>query len=132
MPHTLPIKPTKSPAFTTACSIRAHILCTSAEVSQYKSWSPEFCKEEINNAFNKFSKLVVDPNTLSKEEMVNLGFLEFEKDFHLIPLWLINNLPESCFLTCVDGESRVFNKSEIDNDNRFGMLGWGVKLENKG
>ena len=122
----------QSAAFANACSIRARVLWTAAEINQYKTWNPEFCVKEINTTFSKFSKVVVDPNDLSEEEMVNLGFLQFEDGFYLIPLWLINNLPETCFLTCIDGESRVFNKNEIDNDNRFGMLAYGVKFMNKG
>lgn len=121
---------TQSSAFTNACFVRASILRTSAEINQYKSWNPKFCVDEINGAFDRCSQLVVDPNALSEDEMINLGFLKFSDNFYLIPLWLINNLPNACFLTCITGESRVFNKNEIDN--MFGMLAYGVKLVNKG
>ena len=110
-------------------AIQAGILRMAAEPMCYDKWSPEFVKSQILEIPSRLESIgFVDPNNLTENEMQNLGFGVWSKDdpIRLIPLWLYPFLAARFKAKCIDGEEREFSKSEIDNDNRFGFLAYGV------
>jgi hypothetical protein len=60
--------------------------------------------------------------------MADLGFgkMTEESPMWLIPLWLLPFLPDIIETECINGTKSVLKKSEIDNDERFGCLAYGV------
>ena len=49
-----------------------------------------------------------------------------ESGLLLIPLALLDRLPEGLILTSIDGEKYTVGQDEIDDDTRFGLLAYGV------
>jgi len=117
--------------------IRRIIINRAAEIMAYDSWSNDFCakkikeipsvlKDENGNLIND-----IQPSDLTEEEMKDLGFGKFSEESQdmLIPLWLFPFLAEEITTQCIDGSIKI-KKSEMDNDNRFGCLAYGVYPKN--
>lgn len=114
--------------------IRNFILRRAAEVMVYTNWSAEFAASEIKSipkdlvrgAGEDFSNL--NPADLTAEEMKELDFGVWSKDqpFRLIPLWLLPFLAEDLYVCDFEGNFKRVRKSELDNDNRFGCIAFGV------
>lgn len=114
--------------------IRAFILRRASEVLVYENWSEGFavdwlrgcvqvCKEDKKTNF-----FDINPSDLTLEQVLLLGFLKFGENQYLVPLWLYPFLNDELTLTCIDG-TPVTKKTEIDTDNRSGMLGYYVKVK---
>lgn len=113
-------------------SIRRIMINRSAECMTYATWSDEFIAKEIR----EIPKIVkewkeyhpIDPNELTRDEMIELGFGKWsdEDPMYLIPLWLLPFLPDEIECGCIDGEKSLMKIAEMDNDNRFGCLAYGV------
>ena len=101
-----------------------------AEIMAYKNWGDDFCARQIREIPEKLiPKLgTVNIEDLTKEQMEDLGFGKWseENPMMLIPLWLFPFLPEDIEAGCIDGEKRVFKKSDMDTDNRYGCLAYGI------
>ena len=118
--------------FEVAKIIRQIIVNAAADGMNYLSWTPKMITkmlrglpEEIRkNAF--FSP--IDPTDLTEKEMIEIGFRKWEEEnpMYLIPLWLFPFLQEEINAECINGEKRIFKKSEMDIDTRFGLLAYGV------
>lgn len=105
--------------------IRQIILNRSAEVMNYH-WSDEFCTKEIRDIDIPGIKSV-DITKLTKRQMDDLGFGKWSKEdrMRLIPLWLFKWLPETIISKSISGDIKL-KKSEMDTDNRFGYLAYGI------
>ena len=104
-----------------------------AETVQYTSWSDEFCRKEVRQATMDFvSELrkYIDFSKLTREEAVALRFGQWEEgsDLYLIPLYLLPIVPVGTELTCISGESVVYDGTNIDNDVRFGCIAYGIRI----
>lgn len=110
-----------------------------AETVQYKSWSDEFCRKEVQTATMDFLNAIrkhIDFSNLTKEEALSLGFGRWddESDLYLIPLYLLPIVPVGIELTCIDGQKIIYDGTNVDNDVRFGRIAWGFEIlkgENK-
>lgn len=104
-----------------------------AETVQYKNWSDEFCRKEIQTATMDFLSTIrkhIDFSKLTREEAYSLGFGRWsaENDLYLIPLYLLPIIPIGIELTCIDGQKIIYDGTNVDNDVRFGYIAWGIEI----
>lgn len=107
-----------------------------AETVQYKSWSDDFCRSEVRSATMDFLSELrkhIDFSKLTREEAVALRFGKWddERDLYLIPLYLLPIVPVGTELTCINGQTVIYDGTNIDNDIRFGCIAWGIKISEK-
>ena len=91
---------------------------------RFGTWqSKEDVEEEISRLQSELAK-----GHLTKEEFDKKVAKEKNTlGLRLIPLYLYPSLPIGITLTSINGEEIVFDGSNIDTDNRFGCLAWGIK-----
>lgn len=95
--------------------------CKSLRFGRWQS--EEDIEEEIS-----FFQSELDKGHLTKEEFDKKVANERNTlGLRLIPLYLYPSLPIGITLISIDGEEIVFDGSNIDTDNRFGCLAWGIK-----
>jgi len=112
--------------------IRSIILRRAAEVISYK-WDAEFAVSTLGEIETNLRKKEdiglydIQPSDLTATEMEELDFGKWTEtsEMMLIPLWLFPYLADNIIVNCIDGTT-VMKKSEMDNDNRFGCLAYGV------
>lgn len=106
-----------------------------AETTQYKSWSDDFCRKEVQEATNAMLdalKRVIDWNTITKKEARELHFMPYSDeypDLYLIPLWLLPIIPIGIKLTTIFGDEITYDGHNIDNDIRFGCIAYGIYIK---
>lgn len=106
-----------------------------AETVQYKSWSDEFCREEVQKATDTMLdslKNDIDWNSLTKEEALELRFGKWsneDPDLYLIPLWLLPIVPIGTKLTTIFGDEIIYDGHNVDNDTRFGRIAYGIHIK---
>ena len=113
-------------------NVRQAIVYRAAEVFCYRLESDFSYKriKEIPDVFSKskcFRK--VDPNEMTKEQLLDLGFQKWDEDsgLMLIPLYIYPFLKDEIMCGSIsDIEARLIKVSEIDIDHRFGCLAYGV------
>ena len=112
--------------------VRETIINRAAEVFNY-GWSDDFSSERIKEIPDVFSKRdyfrKVDPNEMSIEQLENLGFKKWDdkSGLMLIPLYLYPFLKDGLMCASIsDIEARHIKVSDIDTDNRFGCLAYGI------
>lgn len=112
--------------------IRKLIINRAAEVIAYTNWSDNFATNQLRELPEKLLSQRPDlnqiqPSELTANECRNLGFGRWsdENPMYLIPLWLFPFLADNIKTTCIDG-SQCIHKNEMDNDNRFGCLAYGI------
>ena len=112
--------------------VRETIINRAAEVFNY-GWSDDLSSERIKEIPDVFSKCdyfrKVDPNEMSIEQLENLGFKKWdgESGLMLIPLYLYPFLKDGLMCASIsDIEARPIKVSDIDTDNRFGCLAYGI------
>ena len=109
-----------------------------AETVEYNSWSDEFCRGEIREANQIFVNELqkhIDFSKLTREEAIELRFGKWddETDLYLIPLYLLPVIPIGIRLTSINGDTVIYDGTNIDNDIRFGCVAWGINIpEEKG
>lgn len=85
------------------------------------------CTDFINEL-----KKYVDLTNLSLEEAEELGFRLWSEDtpgLYLIPLYLLPLIPVGMELTTINGRKVAYDGHNIDDDNRFGYLAYGIVFE---
>ena len=112
-------------------SIRSSLLSRVGEILTYK-WGDQFKVEHIEGIYKSIKNweidhgpFKIDPNDLTEEEMVELGFSNWDDKLKLIPIWMYTFLSDEFESQSISGE-KIFSKSKMDNDNRFGCLAYGV------
>lgn len=111
--------------------IRKLIVNRAADVMNYTSWDYEFATQQIREIVEKIINMddffFIDVRKLTSEQMddLNFGVWSEESEIRLIPLWLFQFLIEECEYISITGEM-VSGKSNIDDDNRFGCIAYGV------
>jgi hypothetical protein len=113
-------------------TIRRVIVNRAAEVMAYTNWGDDFAAKQIReipvSLLERNPELgQIQPAELTNDECDSLGFGRWSEDnpMRLIPLWLLPFLADEIKTTCIDGSS-VSRKADMDNDNRFGCLAYGV------
>ena len=104
-----------------------------AETVEYDAWSDGFCRDENRRTHEQFTdelRKYIDLSKLTREEAIELRFMKWddESDLYLIPLYLLSFIPIGTKLTSIDGETVIYDGTNIDNDIRFGCLAWGIKI----
>ena len=104
-----------------------------SETVQYKSWSDEFCRKEIENSTGDFLNHIrehIDFKNLTRKEALELGFGLWEEgsDLCLIPLYLLPIIPFGTKLKCINGKEIIYNGANVDNDIRFGCIAYGIDI----
>lgn len=106
-----------------------------AEVMAYANWGDDFAAKQIRNFPSELADqetgknyFGIQPAEMTDKQLEELGFGRWsdETPMRLIPLWLFPFLAEDIEIECIDGEKMTTKKSEMDNDNRFGCLAYGV------
>ena len=112
--------------------VRETIINRAAEVFNYV-WSDDLSSERIKEIPDVFSKCdyfrKVDPNEMSIEQLESLGFKKWDSEsgLMLIPLYLYPFLKDGLMCASIlDIEARPIKVSDIDTDNRFGCLAYGI------
>lgn len=104
-----------------------------AETVQYTSWDDEFCRKEINRSTDIFVNELrkhIDFSNLTREEAVSLRFGKWDEDsgLYLIPLYLLPIVPIGTELTSINGDTVIYDGSNVDNDVRFGCIAYGINI----
>ena len=112
--------------------VRQAIVNRAAEVFCY-NWSNDFSSKRIKEIPDVFSKSdyfrKVDPNEMTVDQLDNLGFKKWddESGLMLIPLYVYPFLKDEFMCGSIsDIAARNIKASDIDTDNRFGCLAYGV------
>jgi hypothetical protein len=115
-------------------AIRTLLLNKIGQTLAYKNWSDEFKMSEINEIptiVKKWEKndgsFSINPNELSSEQMdeLNFGNWSGESPIKLIPIWLFPFLCDEFECESIDGD-KYTKLSQLDNDQRFGYIAYGV------
>jgi hypothetical protein len=114
--------------------IREIIIRKAAEVMTYTNWSADFALNYIREIptdlpgrHPELELTGIQPAELTDAECSSLGFGRWTSDspMRLIPLWLLPFLADEIQTTCISGKE-TFRRDQIDNDNRFGCLAYGI------
>ena len=112
--------------------VRQTIVNRAAEVFCY-NWDNAFSSKRIKELPDVFSKSdyfrKVDPNEMTVDQLGNLGFQKWddESGLMLIPLYVYPFLKDEFMCGSIsDISARNIKASDIDTDNRFGCLAYGV------
>ena len=112
--------------------VREAIINRSAEVFCC-SWDDDFSFfliKEIPDVFSKSDHFRrIDPNEMSIEQLESLGFQKWDgkSGLMLIPLYLYPFLKDGLMCASIsDIEARPIKVSDMDTDNRYGCLAYGV------
>lgn len=111
-----------------------------AEIWAYnKSWGNEFCVKStldaVTNTKASNQYRPIDPNNLTLNELRELGFgtWDDESNLMLIPLWLAPFLAGRFIGGSInDMTPGELISADLDRDNRFGCLAYGVFKEGCG
>lgn len=106
----------------------------------YNNWDDGFSRLELKNTFKEFYKMlasgnVIDLNTLTKEDALELGFkkLNDKSDLYLMPLYIIPLIPKGTELVTKDGEVIIFNSiddiKDINLDINLDCLSYGIRIK---
>lgn len=118
--------------------IKNRILIGAAEVSHYKNWSDEYARKSIDEScspekstfLNPVDKITIDDlRTLTREELYEAGFGNWDNDLVLIPIWMKRFIDEDEMVASITGKSCEL--WEADTDHRGGMLAYGFYLGDK-
>lgn len=117
--------------FEIACGVQENLITIASAVMVY-SWDEDFALQQIRELPDRIKTYPwfspIDPNDLTHDQMVRLGFRRFDEEngLMLIPLWLFPFLPPTLHCSTITGRTTTFNTCDLDTDTRFGMLAYGV------
>jgi len=129
-------------AFKTLTILRRRILNAAAEASAYNSWSDEYARDKILDAWKlsykgtTFSDLPMlgwnDLIQLTDDQFDDFGFFIWEKEenkpvIRLIPLWTVNVIAPRTPLVSINGD-RIHMHSDLDLDSRGGVIAYGIEV----
>jgi hypothetical protein len=123
--------------YETAKQIRNILLKKQAECYQY-DWSADFIKRNMKESTDKIKSYEwftpIQPNDFTLQELEDLGFGRWnDEGLMLIPLWLLPFLTEEFEGACIsDCEIQTLKTCNLDADNRFGCIAYGVYPNDKG
>ena len=114
-------------------NLTRYVLTPVAEIYEY-SWGASFSAQYVKEKFEQFISSYREypeevPNfcSMSVEELKNFGFMPWSGgSLMLIPLYLKEILPQDLIVESIFGDK--VKLSEADNDNRCGVLAYGIRL----
>ena len=93
-------------------------------------------KTNVEDVLDKFydtvSNHISDFYVMTEEEMLDLGFIQYEGSHvvvWLIPLWLMPLIPENMKMYKPDGTSFYYNSKTAPKDIMFNCLTYGFKIK---
>lgn len=105
-----------------------------SETVQY-NWDGDFCKTMVKEATDTLIQRLqdaIDFNKLTEESAKLLGFRKLSSsttgEIYLIPLYLLPLIPHGAKLVSILGYETVYDGTNIDNDNRAGLLAYGIRI----
>lgn len=110
--------------------IQRIILGRAAEVMNYTEWTSDYAAHKLRSIRADIKGIdTINISELTKAEALSLGFVQLNEHSQicLIPLWLYQFLPDGLDYESINGD-KVTKVSNIDNDNRGGVLAYGIKL----
>jgi hypothetical protein len=111
--------------------LRHIVLRAAAEITVYTNWGAEFAIRQLRELPGEITSdelRNIQPAKLTASQMEDLGFRKLSQDAEdrLIPLWLYPFLAEDIATTDIAGGTHIC-KSDMDTDNRFGLLAYAVR-----
>jgi len=111
--------------------IRTTLLIAIGENMVYTNWNERTQAENVQNLKTDLldNDFIVDPTSLSENEMREIGFplwdvRDDETSLYLMPIWLTPFLKKGLQMTTISGET--ITTPHADNDHRFGAVAYGV------
>ncbi len=105
------------------------ICFTASQVATYcNHWRPEFSVKETIEAINRVPSQIkedIDFSILTREELYNLGFGNWDGKLITIPLILWNFIPKGAVLTSIGGDTKIKDDKFDDLDARGGCIAYG-------
>lgn len=115
--------------------IRNAIVKTSAEIFAYHVfWGKDFSMSELVRLPEKIKSQEwfspIDFSGMDFQELIDVGFGKWDEEsgIYLIPLYLLPYIKIGLKVTSISGDELVIGDKDIDTDNRFGCLAYGIKL----
>jgi hypothetical protein len=108
-----------------------HVVNTVAMTKEYVSWSDKFARSETTEALDYLREKYkgFDFGSLSKKELSEFGFGNWDAELMLIPLYLLPCIKEGTELYSISDERIIVGKDVLDNDVRFGCVAYGFKIK---
>jgi hypothetical protein len=108
-----------------------------ASGAAYKNWGDDFARKEIREVWEnvgaplrkKHSRKVTlsELQAANKLRLKDMGFLNWDNDLVVIPLWAFNYVADGERLVSIFGETKTKGQDEIDLDTRFGCIAYGFR-----
>lgn len=114
---------------------RQLMLTFTARALSYK-WDLSSIQDPITAAKLKYG-LEIDPNELTVDELQQIGSVKWseEDDLWLIPLWMHQFLPAEFMGGSISdaprSDPRKIKSTQMDLDDRGGLLAFGVRIKDK-
>ena len=96
-------------------------------------------KEAHKEYLDKILELDVDINndkelknffeTITVAQAEDIGMRNFDKDLYLFPGCFLDFLPNGLKVYSIMGSEKIVGRDYIDNDTRFGLLAYGIKIK---
>lgn len=109
-----------------------------SELNTY-NWDADFKEKEFKEAFDTFykslqkesNKHLIDLSKMTIETAKEMGFCKWDdkSNLYLFPLWFMPLIPIGTEVTTIFGEKVIYDGTNLDDDNRFGCLAYGVELK---
>ncbi len=122
-------------------SVMRELCSTAAQGAAYESWSDEFARKEVREVWKdetaplrnaRHRRVSVEQlQTLTEDELGILGFMRFDNDLRVVPLWAWHYIANGETLICIFGDTLVKNEDPIDLDVRGGCIAYGFVSKEK-
>lgn len=102
-----------------------------ANICSYDTWSDEFCRQEIRSLYSKLIEVFKDTDftQFTIDELKEFDFKLWDDTTILMPVWVIDCLPDGAIITSIGGAEITFDKSKgLDKDERFGCSAYGFSI----
>ena len=104
-----------------------------AEISSYEGWSDDFCRNQAKELYAKLIKEFdnCDFTQFTAEELKTFDFRWWDENLILMPVWVLDCLPDGTELHSIGEEMGdtyfiKFDKSKgLDKDTRMGVTAYG-------
>lgn len=115
---------------------RDELLNRAAQAAAYDNWSNEFTRNHLRETWRNSDIglrkpieqiTLADLLSLDEDERRNLGFIMWDDNLVLIPLWAWHYVVDDVELTNINGDTKIKGKDNIDLDVRFGCIAYGFK-----
>ena len=114
-------------------NLQLGLLTRYAEAHNYAlAWGEQFVFKTVKELPKAYEAFRFDPNHLKLSELKQLGFKAWDgSGLYLIPLWLRPFLKTGSIVKSIDGKISGYSPEGHDNDQRFGVLAYGVVVYEK-